>query len=239
MLRSTRVIGKPGSSHAAQKKAGSGRPCSQTRIQARSDRRPGDQNRAAVQQARYTGQALPEPRRGANSVCRVDLVQLRHLADGMSASALQLLQCAADRHHVIELYQAKFAVMHRAPSSRRQRVLKQRKFLIGLEAAENPQDCQESSPQEALRKEALGWAAFERAPEPSAEACKALKARSWTGVHPKPSTPKPLNPKPSVAILAQGAILAQARKSNKAKPCLLPLCRSPVSSSLGDGCGGD
>ena len=182
MLRSTRVIGKPGSSHAAQKKAGSGRPCSQTRIQARSDRRPGDQNRAAVQQARYTGQALPEPRqshpsmslrgkwlkwhdlnikmkgmavlqtaaeaavieiitaaeklanhRGANSVCRVDLVQLRQLADGMSASALQLLQCAADRHHVIELYQAKFAVMHRAPSSRRQRVLKQRKFLSGLQ----------------------------------------------------------------------------------------------------------
>eukprot|EP00439_Symbiodinium_sp_Y106_P001094 s7419_g1.t1 len=34
-------------------------------------------------------------------------------------------------------------------------------------------------------------------------------------------------------------LTAQARKSNKAKPCLLPLCRSPVSSSLGDGCGGD
>ena len=71
--------------------------------------------------------------RGASSVCRVDLVQLRHLADGMSASAIQLLQCAADRHRVIELYQAKFAVMHRAPSSRRQRVLKQRKFLSGLQ----------------------------------------------------------------------------------------------------------
>ena len=71
--------------------------------------------------------------RGASSVCRVGLVQLRHLADGISASALQLLQCGADRRRVIDVYKAKFAVMDRAPSSRRQRVLKQRKFLTGLE----------------------------------------------------------------------------------------------------------
>ena len=68
MLRNRRVIGKPGSSHAAQKKTGSGRACSQKRIQARRDRRPGDQNRAEVRQARYTGQALPEPRQSHPSM---------------------------------------------------------------------------------------------------------------------------------------------------------------------------